>query len=364
MDFFKYKCPVCNEQFKQGDDIVVCPECGAPHHRECYEKSEHCFYQDKHSKDFSFEDEEAKNKVENQQDTENSGDDGEIICKFCGHPNDRTLFYCKNCGAPLFKDNNQNNSGNTGNENGQFPPEFNGYPFGQNPQNTGIPFIAFDPMAGFKADEKIADNVTAGELSKFAGKNTNYFMRVFGSIMRTGKSKFNFSSAILPGAYLLYRKMYAVGIFISVIVIALLAGTLIVESTSEFETAYNIYLENYNSIMTGGYNSTANFSDLFSGMTTSNLLFFFIPYVLSALRLVIMLFCGFKTNRLYFKHCIKKITSIKDYASKFDKESEVEEEKTKEKVNEQIESKGGVNLSIAVITIFVFLAIVYMPLFI
>ena len=31
MDFYKYKCPVCNKQFKEGDDIVVCPECGTPH---------------------------------------------------------------------------------------------------------------------------------------------------------------------------------------------------------------------------------------------------------------------------------------------------------------------------------------------
>ena len=38
MEFTEYKCPVCGEQFKKGDDIVVCPECGAPHHRECYEK--------------------------------------------------------------------------------------------------------------------------------------------------------------------------------------------------------------------------------------------------------------------------------------------------------------------------------------
>lgn len=52
MDFYKYKCPVCNKQFKEGDDIVVCPECGTPHHRECYEQEEHCFYQDKHSQNF------------------------------------------------------------------------------------------------------------------------------------------------------------------------------------------------------------------------------------------------------------------------------------------------------------------------
>ena len=35
MDFTKYTCPVCGETFQNGDDVVVCPECGAPHHREC-----------------------------------------------------------------------------------------------------------------------------------------------------------------------------------------------------------------------------------------------------------------------------------------------------------------------------------------
>ena len=42
MDFYKYKCPVCNKQFKESDDIVVCPDCGAPHHRECWEKEGKC----------------------------------------------------------------------------------------------------------------------------------------------------------------------------------------------------------------------------------------------------------------------------------------------------------------------------------
>ena len=199
MDFYKYKCPVCNKQFKEGDDIVVCPECGTPHHRECYEQEEHCFYQDKHSQNFSFENDQSDSSDDFEADKE-SGTDNEVICKICGHPNDNTLFYCEHCGAPLLKENQPKNDSVNGNNN--VPPDLNGFPFGQNPQNGGIPFIAFDPMAGFKADEKMADNVTAGEVSKFVGKNTNYFMRVFGSILRTNKSRFSFVSAILPGAYM------------------------------------------------------------------------------------------------------------------------------------------------------------------
>ena len=54
MEFSKYKCPVCGETFKPGDDVVVCPECGAPHHRECYEQLGHCCFEEKHSNNFSL----------------------------------------------------------------------------------------------------------------------------------------------------------------------------------------------------------------------------------------------------------------------------------------------------------------------
>ena len=32
-------CPVCNKVFQEDDDIVVCPDCGTPHHRKCYLKN-------------------------------------------------------------------------------------------------------------------------------------------------------------------------------------------------------------------------------------------------------------------------------------------------------------------------------------
>ena len=32
-DYKNKKCVVCKELFSDYDDIVVCPECGAPYHR-------------------------------------------------------------------------------------------------------------------------------------------------------------------------------------------------------------------------------------------------------------------------------------------------------------------------------------------
>ena len=48
MKYTNYKCPVCNNQFTEDDDIVVCPECGIPHHRECYIQNGECANTDKH----------------------------------------------------------------------------------------------------------------------------------------------------------------------------------------------------------------------------------------------------------------------------------------------------------------------------
>ena len=38
MNYMGKPCPVCSRTFREEDDIVVCPKCGAPYHRECYEE--------------------------------------------------------------------------------------------------------------------------------------------------------------------------------------------------------------------------------------------------------------------------------------------------------------------------------------
>lgn len=48
------KCPVCGVLFKADDDIVVCPECGTPHHRDCYNKTHICANKKLHGTDFKF----------------------------------------------------------------------------------------------------------------------------------------------------------------------------------------------------------------------------------------------------------------------------------------------------------------------
>lgn len=334
MEFFKYKCPVCDQQFKSGDDIVVCPECGAPHHRECYEATGQCFYKDKHSDDFSFE--EASS--ENNPKTDNDKDNDTVTCPKCNHINEDTTFYCEKCGYPLnVEDRNKQQTNNPNTENN---------PFGQTtpPFGFGGPAIQFDPLAGLKSDEEISENVKVGEMAKFIGKTTQYYLLVFDRIKKTGNSKFNFSAFLFSGVYFLYRKMTVIGIFVSLLFLALTVGETFIQLMPEYQelftTLYNLQSEAH---LFYSIPLTQHF-------TSNELLFLFSPLVLAALKGALMIVCGLTANRTYFKHCNKKIRKIKKSTDNTN-------------LNKEFESNGGVNLPLAVSFIAAYVIITYIPLF-
>jgi hypothetical protein len=49
MDYNNYFCPVCGEKFNEDDDVVVCPECGTPHHRKCWAENGRCVNENLHN---------------------------------------------------------------------------------------------------------------------------------------------------------------------------------------------------------------------------------------------------------------------------------------------------------------------------
>ncbi len=345
MEFSKYKCPVCGETFKPGDDVVVCPECGAPHHRECYEQLGHCCFEEKHSNNFSFEEYYKEN---NKEATEDGSAESDFAkCPNCGYENPKATFYCEKCGFPLNEQDRANNTGaaqNTSNP-GQ------GVPFGQNPQQNGNmpPFvagnIAFDPMAGINPDAPLADDVTAGEMAKFVGKNTPYFMIVFNKIKVFGSSRFNFCAFLFSGAYFLYRKMIGVGIAICAVILAITVGQAAIMLTPSYQ---NLFSEAYNLVSSGQmYNSFS----LTSQFSTQEMLFLYSPLILSILQGIIMLVSGFTANRIYYKHCTKKIRLIKS------------ENVSKDELDSRLEKSGGVNLPLAVCVLVVYMIISYLPSF-
>ena len=45
-------CPVCRARFNDKADVVVCPECGTPHHRVCWLTKGHCAVEEYHATGF------------------------------------------------------------------------------------------------------------------------------------------------------------------------------------------------------------------------------------------------------------------------------------------------------------------------
>lgn len=350
MEFSNYKCPVCEKQFTNSDDIVVCPECGTPHHRECYEETGHCFYEDRHNDSFSFEDAENPSVDEN----ESTEDDGTITCPECGAINEKYAFYCEKCSYPFDEadrkgaesENTSSQSSNQPYGNNGMPPF--GVPFGM-PQQGGF---NFDPMAGFKSDEVISDNITAGEVSKYVGKNTPYFLRIFGNIKRKGKSKFNFSAFLFSGMYFLYRKMIIPGIILSAIIIAIQAGSILITYSSEYENLYKSVVSSLDSATSAIlYNNPIQFVQyLFNTLSASDAFFLMLPNILDFIRFPVMLISGFIANRIYCNQSFRKIKKIKNTDDITDKSKKLEE-------------KGGVNLSLAICVGATYLLLSYVPIF-
>ena len=79
MDFTKFHCPVCNKNFTENDDVVVCPECGTPHHRECYKITGKCFNEGLHGSENNlkenYKNPEEEKKTEIFKPTEENSDE-------------------------------------------------------------------------------------------------------------------------------------------------------------------------------------------------------------------------------------------------------------------------------------------------
>ena len=313
MEFTQYTCPVCSKRFVNGDDVVVCPECGAPHHRECYEENGHCFYEDKHSEGFSFED---AQRGDGEEQT-GSGDADVIICPNCKAENERTNFYCGSCGFPLDEKDRQQETYSNPNQNPRNDQGYQGIPFGFGA--AGMP--TFDPLAGMKSEEEIADGVTVGEAAKYVGKSTNYYLPIFKRLKVAKNGRFCFSAFLFSGSYFLYRKMYALGIIITLLMIGSTIGSTCIILSNSWLNEMGSF-EMMQRVSSGDFPTERYMAVMLYGL-------------ISLAQIAIRVLCGVFANKLYYGHCVRVITETKSEEAPSD-------------VNKVLEEKGGVNLPMAV----------------
>lgn len=325
MDYIGNKCPVCQKYFHADDDIVVCPECGTPHHRECYEQLGHCCNIDLHEQGYDYN-------QDNPTDDETNN-----RCPKCGSENEPDAFFCKKCGAPLSSDNTQ-----SFNQQAQNQAPFGA---GAGAGSFGAPYM--DPLGGVPGDTDFGEGITAGETAKYVKQNTPYFIRVFSNIKNFNKSKFNFAAALFRGGYMLYRKMYLSGAIITAIQLILTAASTYVQVfghryfSEEFSKLYFQAISNYNLTDMMNALGKANSTDLLLAYT---------PFIVLIANIVMMIAVGACFNKMYMKHCKKQITLIKSDA-----------EKNGENAETALQTKGGVNIGLAVSLLFTSILLSYLP---
>ncbi len=167
-------CPVCHGKMFEDDDIVVCPVCGAPHHRDCYKRNNRCSFADKHGTEEQWQ----------RPEPVTSAEEPPVVCYNCGKQLSSDSRFCDNCRAPVFSQANP-----------QSPPPY-------------TPFI-IDPMGGVHADDSI-DGVSAKEIASYVLINTGRYLPRFRSISAPEKKKtsWNFAAFFLAPYWLFYRKCY------------------------------------------------------------------------------------------------------------------------------------------------------------
>ena len=73
MDLNGQKCPACGRNFDHDDDIVVCPVCGTPQHRACWDERGECVNASRHAEGYVWQPEASGYRAEPQpeEQTEN-----------------------------------------------------------------------------------------------------------------------------------------------------------------------------------------------------------------------------------------------------------------------------------------------------
>lgn len=325
LDFTGIECPVCKKAFTESDDVVVCPTCGAPYHRQCYVETGHCIFEENHKT--------GKNWQAPKKDTSQSPDIKSVECPVCGTLNTKESLYCNICGTPLTQNSPQNNnrannpvypqSGNQPNQQDYQKNQYNVY-------GAGSPF-SYDPMGGVSPTETLEDDITYGDASKFVKTNTAYYMPIFRNIKQVNKSRFNFAAFIFTGGWMLYRKQYKIGAIVTSIMYALY----ITFNLTSIYLQIPIFNSLLNSIGVSSGTTSLTSSQIFeiAEILVDNPLMYFqfiLPTLCLLAMFVVMIVVGARGNRMYMKHCVKSLKEIKSNADSYD-------------VGVTIDVRGGLN---------------------
>lgn len=314
MNYFNQQCPVCKEIFKDGDDIVVCPECATPHHRHCWFSNGQCINSSLHGADFVWTAEKAKTpeseteaEVPSPAEAETESTDVKI-CPICSSENPADSTHCGNCGAFFGqKEERTKKCANCGAENhpDSMICSYCGTPYpyeGSNP---------FTDSLGIDENETIG-NYSAADYAFYTQLNARRYIPKFRKIEEK-KFSFNWAAFVFGPSWFLFRKIYKAGIILILIFVSITMMTTplqnqVYDAAEKFRSASQPIAENSQAI--------ENLSDEEYAQLMKNTEEFYVSVQKPMLILMGILFaqhlvCGLIADRMYY-HKVKSDLALID----------------------------------------------------
>ncbi len=327
-------CDGCGKVFDENDDIVVCPDCATPQHRECYEKNNSCVNAHLHGENWNWE-----GQTENSAPSifnKNNEEKKEVEtspCPNCGHENLKGAKECEQCSMKLVvfgidladEIKQQNNSANTENQNNNISHYDSPFTLGvgegfeneeapENTENAGK--TPFPPSAeqveksvienmmrsGQEAyNNSTVDGVHVNLLASLLGPNAYKYIEKFKKMESGKKVSFNWASFFFSPYWFFYRKLYKIGIVFMTVSLAL--TILFMPSYIEFSDFMVRIAEN---------------ADAFAAMDEAAFNLFYEEYMsmvlpmaaMGVLQFVLHIVAGFVANPLLKKETLKNAKTV------------------------------------------------------
>lgn len=305
-------CQICHSYLFDDDDVVVCPICGAPHHRDCYNSLGHCGAQSYHGTDNQYDKvTKAAENASNEQ-TENTKEDS-VICSNCGNILKKSTPFCPYCGNSL-----------TNNAGGQSNGQPNGQPFGNAGQFGGFPFGAgfvapmIDPLGGVNPETTI-DDVKVSDIKDFVAVNTQRYIPKFLTLSPKNKVSWNWAAFLFPHAWLFYRKNFKPAIFVSILMLAISITSL----------PFNAAISSIAQTLPVGYTQIDLANALIANISTVGAFPILLALAGGITSLAVRIICGIFGDWWYKQFTIESIKSINsnaltdDRAAAFSKKGKV-----------------------------------------
>ncbi len=310
MRYDKEKCPLCQQPFTEEDDVVVCPECGTPQHRSCYNEAGKCVNSHLHETGFTWEkasEEKAEVSEESVENTDEQDKEETIECPECGTEVKKSNFLCPNCGAITKPEIER-----------QFMPQASDTVYFEGKAVNGNEFI----------DDE--NTVTVKEAVCLVQRNKDSYIKTFLKAKKENKRpKFNFAAFFFGYYWLFFRKMYKPGFAFAGINFALslflssFSYTISLSpSFSAYETVLQQMMELFSSysdasreqLMQAQAQLTEAVNVCYDALYTcfqQNLTNFIWMFVVIGIMLLVNVFIGFFANRFYLNHIKTTVPKIK-----------------------------------------------------